>query len=177
MDAAQPYHLQQYCAELTAQFRPMTARRKLSAIRRFCATLNELGHMTTNPAAKVRITLKGYQPRAHYLPSLDVLAEIPSTTILGARDSAILMLRSVGMLPPQIAALDMPDIDSAIQAVWLRGRTGKRHIQLLDQETSLHFDAGGPSDSDLARMRLPYSSHFTGLLGDHDLTAVSVDVA
>jgi site-specific recombinase XerC len=135
LEAARPNDLQRYLATLTAQFQPSTAARKFSVVRRFCAVLKEQGKLKANPAALVAVSLAGYRPRSRGKPSLEKLWTIPTTTMQGVRDGAILRLAAFGLSQAQIAGLNVADVDATAQAIRLRRRTTRRMIQPLDPDT------------------------------------------
>src|SRR5262245_2481843 len=90
VESANAGQLSEYLAVLTVQFQPSTAARKFSAIRRFYAVLKEQGHLPSNPASRVPVSLAEYRPRSRPRPSLESLKSIPTTTMQGVRDLAIL---------------------------------------------------------------------------------------
>lgn len=127
--------LNRYLAVLAEQFQPSTAARKFSAIRRFYAVLKEQGHVTVNAAAMVPVSLADYRPRSRSRPNLEALKAIPTTSMQGVRDVAILRLAIFGLSPAQIVALNVSDVDVMAQAIRLRRRSGRHKIQPLDADT------------------------------------------
>jgi site-specific recombinase XerC len=134
-EAATATELRRYLAALTEQYQPSTAARKFSAIRRFYTVLKEQGQLPANPAAMVPVSLAAHRPRSRLRPSLQSLEAVPTTSMHGVRDLAILRLAIFGLSPAQIVALNVSDVEVTAQAVRLQGRSGRRIIQPLDPDT------------------------------------------
>ncbi|MCC7362021.1 MAG: site-specific integrase [Anaerolineales bacterium] len=135
VESANASDLSRYLVALTQRFQPSTAARKFSAIRRFYAVLAEQGQLPANPAALVPVSLAAYRSRPRLRPTLESIKPIPTTSMQGVRDLAILRLVVFGLSPAQLVALDVADFDVAAQAVRLNGRSGRRRIQPLDPDT------------------------------------------
>ena len=109
-------------------YRLSTLMRIRAAVRSFYRFLHEIGWMSTNPAAFLRLPR-----RESTLPEVlgedemqRLLAAVPDHRPIGIRDRAILrMLYGTGMRVSELVRLDVDDLDFASGRVACRGKGGR----------------------------------------------------
>jgi integrase/recombinase XerC len=108
-----------------------TAARKLATLRSFYKFLVRRGYLTDNPVAPIR-TPKQDKRLPKYLEVEEVerlLANPDTTTLLGARDRAMLeTLYSTGMRVSELVALDVADLDLSANCVRVHGKGKKQRV-------------------------------------------------
>jgi integrase/recombinase XerC len=108
-----------------------TVARKLATLRSFYKFLVRRGHLTGNPVAPIR-TPKQEKRLPKYLEISQIeklFANCDTTTLLGARDRAILeTLYSTGIRVSELVALDLGDIDFGTNVVRVRGKGKKERV-------------------------------------------------
>jgi len=122
-----------------------TVARKLATLRSFCKFLVRRGYLTSNPVAAIR-TPKQDKRLPKYLEVEEIeklLANPDTTTLLGARDRAMLeVLYSTGMRVSELIALNVTEVDLATNVVRVAGKGKKRRVIPLGPsavQTLLHF--------------------------------------
>jgi integrase/recombinase XerC len=108
-----------------------TVARKLATLRSFYKFLLRRGCTANNPVASIR-TPKQEKRLPKYLDVEQIeklFSNCDSTTLLGARDRAILeMLYSTGIRVSELVALDVSDIDLGSSAIRVRGKGKKERV-------------------------------------------------
>ncbi len=108
-----------------------TVARKLATMRSFYKFLVRRGYLTSNPVTAIR-TPKQDKRLPKYLEVEQIeklLANPDTTTLLGARDRAMLeTLYSTGMRVSELIALDVGDVDLAGNVVRVAGKGKKRRV-------------------------------------------------
>jgi integrase/recombinase XerC len=137
-----------------------TVARKLATLRSFYKFLVRRGYLPANPVALIR-TPKQDKRLPKYLEVEQIeklLANPDTTTLLGARDRAMLeTLYSTGMRVSELIALNVGDVDLTNSVVRIAGKGKKRRVIPIGPgavQTILHF-------LDLRRNN-PRSSSFDG---------------
>ena len=105
-----------------------TSARKLATLRSFYKFLVRRGYLTDNPVAPIRTPKQDKRlPKTLSVQDIErLLANPDTTTLLGARDRAMLeTLYSTGIRVSELVALDVGDIDLTVNTVRVRGK-GKR---------------------------------------------------
>ncbi|RMF73431.1 MAG: tyrosine recombinase XerC [Planctomycetota bacterium] len=105
-----------------------TVARKLATLRSFYKFLLRRGYVETNPVAGIRTPKQDKRlPKCLDVSEIEKLfANCDTTTLLGARDRAILeTLYSTGIRVSELVALDVADIDLGANVIRVRGK-GKR---------------------------------------------------
>jgi site-specific recombinase XerD len=122
-----------------------TVARKLATLRSFYKFLVRRGYLTSNPVAPIR-TPKQDKRLPKYLEVAEIeklLANPDTTTLLGARDRAMLeVLYSTGMRVSELIALNVGDVDLTTNVVRVAGKGKKRRVIPLGPgavQTILHF--------------------------------------
>jgi len=108
-----------------------TVARKLATMRSFYKFLVRRGYLTSNPVTPIR-TPKQDKRLPKYLEVEQIeklLANPDTTTLLGARDRAMLeTLYSTGIRVSELIALDVGDVDLASSVVRVAGKGKKRRV-------------------------------------------------
>jgi len=115
-------------------YAPSTIARKQSALKCWFNQLIQLGRLTHNPAAGIKISLKAYKPTPRSSLSPATIDAIPATTPKGIRDRAILGLLAAGLSKAQVTRLNVGDLDSEAWAVTVRTRAGRRRQVFLSEQ-------------------------------------------
>ncbi len=131
----QPLEVRSYLGLLRSSgYTKSTAARKLSTLRSFYKFLVRVGHLETSPVSVIRTPrLERKLPKCLDLEQVDALLAAPDTsTLLGARDAAILeTLYSAGLRISELVALNIEDLDEFSGAVRVRGKGKKERIAPL----------------------------------------------
>ncbi len=122
-----------------------TVARKLATLRSFYKFLVRRAYLTSNPVAPIR-TPKQDKRLPKYLEVEQIeklLANPDTTTLLGARDRAMLeTLYSTGMRVSELIALNIIDVDLNASVVRIAGKGKKRRVVPLGPgavQTIVHF--------------------------------------
>jgi integrase/recombinase XerC len=108
-----------------------TVARKLATLRSFYKFLVRRGYLTNNPVASIRTPKQDKRlPKCLEEDQIEkLLANPDTTTLLGARDRAMLeTLYSTGMRVSELTALDITDIDLTTNVVRVSGKGKKRRV-------------------------------------------------
>jgi integrase/recombinase XerC len=122
-----------------------TVARKLATLRSFYKFLVRRGYLTNNPVAPIRTPKQDKRlPKCLEVDQIEkLLANPDTTTLLGARDRAMLeTLYSTGMRVSELIALDIADVDLTTNVVRVAGKGKKRRVIPLGPgavKTILHF--------------------------------------
>ena len=122
-----------------------TVARKLATLRSFYKFLVRRGYLTNNPVAPIRTPKQDKRlPKCLEVDQIEkLLANPDTTTLLGARDRAMLeTLYSTGMRVSELIALDITDVDLSSNVVRVAGKGKKRRVIPLGPgavQTILHF--------------------------------------
>ncbi len=122
-----------------------TVARKLATLRSFYKFLVRRGYLTNNPVAPIRTPKQDKRlPKCLEEDQIEkLLANPDTTTLLGARDRAMLeVLYSTGMRVSELIALDITDVDLTSNVVRVAGKGKKRRVIPLGPgavQTILHF--------------------------------------
>ncbi len=122
-----------------------TVARKLATLRSFYKFLVRRGYLTNNPVAAIRTPKQDKRlPKCLDEEQIEkLLANPDTTTLLGARDRAMLeTLYSTGMRVSELIALDVADVDLNANVVRVAGKGKKRRVIPLGPgavQTILHF--------------------------------------
>ncbi|MEW6251776.1 MAG: tyrosine recombinase XerC [Planctomycetota bacterium] len=122
-----------------------TVARKLATLRSFYKFLVRRGYVTNNPVAAIRTPKQDKRlPKCLEEDQIEkLLANPDTTTLLGARDRAMLeVLYSTGMRVSELIALDIVDVDLTSNVVRVAGKGKKRRVIPLGPgavQTILHF--------------------------------------
>jgi len=146
-------------------YSPATMARKIATMRSFHRWMDRVGLIASNPMVLIRTPRQNKRlPKAINVEQVEKLLSAPdSTTLLGARDRAILeTLYSTGIRVSELVAINRGDIDDASEALIVRGKGRKERIvplgshalqALRDYMTLLDAERarmGQPSGSDAA---------------------------
>jgi len=122
-----------------------TAARKLATLRSFYKFLVRRGYLATNPVASIR-TPKQDKRLPKFLDIADIeklLANPDTTTLLGARDRAMLeTLYSTGMRVSELVALNVADVDLSNNVVRVHGKGKKQRVIPIGPgavQSALHY--------------------------------------
>ncbi len=122
-----------------------TVARKLATLRSFYKFLVRRGYLANNPVAPIRTPKQDKRlPKCLDVDQIEkLLANPDTTTLLGARDRAMLeTLYSTGMRVSELIALDIVDVDLTTNVVRVAGKGKKRRVIPLGPgavKTILHF--------------------------------------
>jgi site-specific recombinase XerD len=122
-----------------------TVARKLATLRSFYKFLVRRGYLGTNPVAPIRTPKQDKRlPKCLEVDQIEkLLANPDTTTLLGARDRAMLeVLYSTGMRVSELIALNISDVDLTSNVVRVAGKGKKRRVIPLGPgavQTILHF--------------------------------------
>ncbi len=122
-----------------------TVARKLATLRSFYKFLVRRGYLTNNPVAAIRTPKQDKRlPKCLEVDQIEkLLANPDTTTLLGARDRAMLeTLYSTGIRVSELIALDIADVDLTSNVVRVAGKGKKRRVIPLGPgavKTILHF--------------------------------------
>lgn len=122
-----------------------TVARKLATLRSFYKFLVRRAYLSSNPVAPIRTPKQDKRlPKCLEVDQIEkLLANPDTTTLLGARDRAMLeTLYSTGMRVSELIALDITDVDLTSNVVRVAGKGKKRRIIPLGPgavQTILHF--------------------------------------
>ena len=122
-----------------------TVARKLATLRSFYKFLVRRGYLTGNPVAPIRTPKQDKRlPKCLEEDQIEkLLANPDTTTLLGARDRAMLeTLYSTGMRVSELIALNVEDVDLTSNVVRVAGKGKKRRVIPLGPgavQTILHF--------------------------------------
>ena len=122
-----------------------TVARKLATLRSFYKFLVRRGYLTNNPIAPIRTPKQDKRlPKCLEIDQIEkLLANPDTTTLLGARDRAMLeTLYSTGLRVSELIALDIGDVDLSSNVVRVAGKGKKRRMIPLGPgavQTILHF--------------------------------------
>ena len=122
-----------------------TVARKLATLRSFYKFLVRRAYLTNNPVAPIRTPKQDKRlPKCLEVDQIEkLLANPDTTTLLGARDRAMLeVLYSTGMRVSELIALDVADVDLSSNVVRVAGKGKKRRVIPLGPgavQTILHF--------------------------------------
>lgn len=122
-----------------------TVARKLATLRSFYKFLVRRGYLQSNPVAPIRTPKQDKRlPKCLEIDQIEkLLANPDTTTLLGARDRAMLeVLYSTGMRVSELIALDVGDVDLTTNVVRVAGKGKKRRVIPLGPgavQTILHF--------------------------------------
>jgi integrase/recombinase XerC len=122
-----------------------TVARKLATLRSFYKFLVRRGYLTDNPIAPIRTPKQDKRlPKCLEVDQIEkLLANPDTTTLLGARDRAMLeTLYSTGIRVSELIALDIGDVDLSSNVVRVAGKGKKRRMIPLGPgavQTILHF--------------------------------------
>ncbi len=108
-----------------------TSARKLATLRSFYKFCVRRGHLATSPVAAIRTPKQEKRlPRCLDPEKINILLNSPDiTTILGARDQAILeTLYSSGLRVSELVGLNLTDIDFLGEVVHVRGKGKKERV-------------------------------------------------
>ncbi len=108
-----------------------TAARKLATLRSFYKFLIRRGYLTNSPVASIRTPKQDKRlPKCLEIEQIErLLANPDTTTLLGARDRAMLeTLYSTGMRVSELVALDIQDVDLSTNSVRVRGKGKKQRV-------------------------------------------------
>jgi integrase/recombinase XerC len=108
-----------------------TVARKLATLRSFYKFLVRRGKLSANPVASIRTPKQDKRlPQCLDIEQIEKLLSNPdTTTLLGARDRAILeMLYSTGMRVSELVALDVADVDLGSNVVRVQGKGKKQRV-------------------------------------------------
>jgi integrase/recombinase XerC len=122
-----------------------TIARKLATLRSFYKFLVRRGYLANNPVAPIRTPKQDKRlPKCLEVDQIEkLLANPDTTTLLGARDRAMLeTLYSTGIRVSELIALDIVDVDLTTNVVRVAGKGKKRRVIPLGPgavQTILHF--------------------------------------
>lgn len=122
-----------------------TVARKLATLRSFYKFLVRRSYLTANPVAPIRTPKQDKRlPKCLEVEQIEkLLANPDTTTLLGARDRAMLeTLYSTGMRVSELTALDIGDVDLSSNVVRVAGKGKKRRVIPLGPgavQMILHF--------------------------------------
>ncbi|MBP7744512.1 MAG: tyrosine recombinase XerC [Phycisphaerae bacterium] len=122
-----------------------TVARKLATLRSFYKFLVRRSYLSNNPVAPIRTPKQDKRlPKCLEVDQIEkLLANPDTTTLLGARDRAMLeTLYSTGMRVSELIALDIADVDLTSNVVRVAGKGKKRRVIPLGPgavQTILHF--------------------------------------
>jgi len=122
-----------------------TVARKLATLRSFYKFLVRRGYLASNPVASIRTPKQDKRlPKCLEVEQIEkLLANPDTTTLLGARDRAMLeVLYSTGMRVSELIALDISDVDLTTNIVRVSGKGKKRRVIPLGPgavQTIIHF--------------------------------------
>jgi integrase/recombinase XerC len=108
-----------------------TVARKLATLRSFYKFLVRRGHRSSNPVAPIRTPKQEKRlPKSLEFDDIEkLLSNCDTTTLLGARDRAILeTLYSTGIRVSELVALDVADVDLSNNVVRIRGKGKKERV-------------------------------------------------
>lgn len=108
-----------------------TVARKLATLRSFYKFLLRRGHTALNPVAPIRTPKQEKRlPKSLEFSEIEkLLSNCDTTTLLGARDRAILeTLYSTGIRVSELVALDIADVDLSNNVVRIRGKGKKERV-------------------------------------------------
>jgi integrase/recombinase XerC len=108
-----------------------TAARKLATLRSFYKFLVRRGYLTDNPVTSIRTPKQDKRlPKSLTIEDIDrLLANPDTTTLLGARDRAMLeTLYSTGIRVSELVALDISDVDFSTNSIRVRGKGRRQRI-------------------------------------------------
>jgi len=131
IDAIKFFHIQQFVAQLHRQgLGARSIKRKLSSLRSYFNYLLKNGTIKTNPALDIQ-TPKAQKnlPKTLDIELLDKLLEIPTNTIIGKRDKAILELfYSSGLRLSELVSLNIESINLQDKTLRVIGKGNKTRI-------------------------------------------------
>jgi len=122
-----------------------TVARKLATLRSFYKFLVRRAYVGSNPVAPIRTPKQDKRlPKCLEIEQIEkLLANPDTTTLLGARDRAMLeVLYSTGMRVSELIALNVEDVDLTSNVVRVQGKGKKRRVIPLGPgavQTILHF--------------------------------------
>ncbi len=122
-----------------------TVARKLATLRSFYKFLVKRGYLQSNPVAPIRTPKQDKRlPKCLEVDQIEkLLANPDTTTLLGARDRAMLeVLYSTGMRVSELIALNVADVDLGQNIVRVSGKGKKQRVVPLGPsaaQTILHF--------------------------------------
>jgi integrase/recombinase XerC len=122
-----------------------TIARKLATLRSFYKFLVRRSYLGSNPVAPVRTPKQDKRlPKCLEIDQIEkLLANPDTTTLLGARDRAMLeVLYSTGMRVSELIALDIADVDLSSNTIRISGKGKKRRVIPISPgavQTILHF--------------------------------------
>ncbi len=108
-----------------------TVARKLATLRSFYKFLVRRGHTPSNPVAPIRTPKQEKRlPKSLEFAEIEkLLSNCDTTTLLGARDRAILeTLYSTGIRVSELVALEVADVDLSNNVVRIRGKGKKERV-------------------------------------------------
>ena len=126
----QPVHVAAYVEELTRSYAAPTVKQRLAAVRMLLDWLVVGQVVPTNPAAAVRgpkhVVTKGKTPVLSPEETRQLLDSIPSETITGLRDRALVeLLYGSGVRVGELVALDVRDVEFRRGEIRVWGKGGK----------------------------------------------------
>jgi tyrosine recombinase XerC len=122
-----------------------TVARKLATLRSFYKFLVRRGYLANNPVAPIRTPKQDKRlPKCLDIEQIEkLLANPDTTTLLGARDRAMLeTLYSTGLRVSELVALNVADVDLASSVIRVRGKGKKQRMIPLGPgavQAILHF--------------------------------------
>ncbi len=122
-----------------------TVARKLATLRSFYKFLVRRGYLTSNPVTPIRTPKQDKRlPKCLEIEQIEkLLANPDTTTLLGARDRAMLeTLYSTGLRVSELVALNVTDVDLASSVIRVRGKGKKQRMIPLGPgavQSILHF--------------------------------------
>ena len=122
-----------------------TVARKLATLRSFYKFLVRRGYLSSNPVAPIRTPKQDKRlPKCLEVAQIEkLLANPDTTTLLGARDRAMLeTLYSTGIRVSELIALNVGDVDLITSVVRVNGKGKKRRVIPLGPgavQTIIHF--------------------------------------
>jgi len=127
-----PMEVRAYLAVMrNSEYAKSTIARKLAALRSFYKFLVRVGHLEASPVSVVRTPRQDKRlPKFLDVQEITALLEAPdSTTLLGARDRAILeTIYSSGLRVGELTGLNIEDMDEFAEALRIRGKGKKERI-------------------------------------------------
>lgn len=125
-------HVRTFMARLRdANYCKSTVARKLATLRSFYKFLVRRSYVGTNPVAPIRTPKQDKRlPKCLEVSQIEkLLANPDTTTLLGARDRAMLeVLYSTGMRVSELIALNIADVDLGANVVRVAGKGKKRRV-------------------------------------------------
>ena len=130
--AAQPLDLRGFLAMMrNSHYSKSTIARKLATLRSFYKFLVRSGAVDASPVSVIRTPRQDKRlPRCLDVEQVEALLAAPdTTTLLGARDRAILeTIYSAGLRVSELTALNVEDLDEFSEALRIRGKGKKERL-------------------------------------------------